>query len=116
MRPPWRCTTSAMPTLLSCISPCPPNFRAQALGVRLHRAELPAGDIRQQNGFRITTPLRSLLDVAADTTDVEQLVTAIGDALRAGLVTRRQLLERADSFGPRAALAIERAFRQIEES
>jgi predicted transcriptional regulator of viral defense system len=93
----------------------PPTFRSTAPGVRLHRAELPDGDVRQQDGFRMTTPLRSLLDVAAETTDVEQLATAIGDALRQGLVTRRQLLARGDAVGPRAALAIERALRQLEE-
>ncbi len=93
----------------------PPNFRPRAAGIRLHRAELPAEDVRPYDGFRITTPLRSLLDVAAESGDVEQLTTAIGDTLRAGIATSRQLLARADGFGPRAALAIERAFRQLEE-
>ncbi len=92
----------------------PPNFRASKSGVRLHRAELPGKDVRQHNGFRITTPLRSLLDVAAARRDVDELSTAIGDAFREGLMTRRQLLTRADDFGPRAALAIERALRQLE--
>lgn len=94
----------------------PPNFRARAPGIRLHRGDLPAEDVRQQDGFRITTPLRSLLDVAAEAFDVEQLATAIGDALRQGLVTRRQILARADEFGPKAALAVERALRQLEGS
>lgn len=93
----------------------PPNFRATASGIQLHKAELPSEDVRQQSGFRITTPLRTLLDVAADVGDVEHLATAIGDALREGMVTRRQILARADAFGPRAALAVERALRQIEE-
>jgi predicted transcriptional regulator of viral defense system len=93
----------------------PLNFRPKASAIRLHRAELPAEDIRPYDGFRITTPLRSLLDIAVESYEVEQLSTAIGDALRAGLVTRRQLLARADGFGPRAALAIERAIRQLEE-
>lgn len=94
----------------------PSNFRAQAPGIRLHRGELPSEDVRQQDGFRMTTPLRSLLDVAARIADVEQLATAIGDAVRQGLVTRRQLLARADGFGPKAALAVERALRQLEKS
>ncbi len=93
----------------------PRNFRASALGVRLHRAELSGEDVRQHSGFRITTPLRSLLDVAAADIDVDQLATAIGDALREGLMTGRQLSTRADSIGPRAALGIERALRQLEE-
>ncbi len=94
----------------------PSNFRARASGVRLHRGDLPAEDVRQQAGFSITTPLRSLLDVAAEAYDIEQLATAIGDALRQGLVTRRQILARADEFGPKAALAVERALRQLEGS
>lgn len=104
----------ANPTLVHLTVPL--NFRAQAPGVRLHRGELPDEDVRQQDGFRMTTPLRSLLDVAADAADIEQLATAIGDALHQGLVTRRQLLARADGFGPKAALAVERAFRQLERS
>lgn len=92
----------------------PRNFRAAAPGIRLHRGELPVEDVRQHNGFRITTPLRTLLDVAVVTTDVEQLATAIGDAIREGVSTRRQLLATADRFGSRAALAIERAFRLLE--
>lgn len=93
----------------------PPHFRAKAPAIRLHRAQLPAGDIRQHSGFRLTTPLRSLLDVAAGNGDDVLLATALEDALREGLVTRRQLLARVDSFGPKAALAIERALRQLEE-
>ena len=90
-------------------------INASAPGVRLHRGEIPGEDVRQHSGFRITTPLRSLLDVAAATIDVDQLATAIGDALREGLMTRRQLLMRADGFGPKAALGIERALRHHQE-
>ncbi len=93
----------------------PYNFRASAPGVRLHRAEVPDEDIRQHSGFRITTPLRSLLDVAAANSDIDQLATTIGDALREGLMTRRQLLTKVDGFGSKAALGIERALRQLEE-
>ncbi len=103
----------ANPPLVHLTVPC--NFRASAPGVRLHRAELPGEDVRQHTGFRITTPLRSLLDVATADVDVDQLATAIGDALREGMMTRRQLLMRADGFGPRTALGIERALRQLEE-
>ena len=92
----------------------PPNFRARASGLRLHRSELSPEDVAPYDGFRITTPLRSLLDVAADTGDVEQMATATADALRAGMLTRDQLLHRADRFDPRAALVIERALREIE--
>jgi hypothetical protein len=89
----------------------PPNFRPTALGVRLHRATLPPDDAVDRGGFRVTTPLRSLLDVAAGNLDLDLLATAITDALDAGLVTRSQLLGRADSHGPHAALRIERGLQ-----
>jgi predicted transcriptional regulator of viral defense system len=86
-----------------------PEFRARAPGVKLHRAVLPADDVRDQQGFRITTPLRTLLDVASGNLDQDQLTTAVVDALQRGSVTRRQLLARVDAFGNHAALRIERA-------
>ena len=89
----------------------PPNFRPKAPGVRLHHADLPSEDILDRQGFRITTPLRTLLDIAAGNVDLDQLAAAIRDALEAGLLTRRQLLARADSFGDHAALRIERALQ-----
>lgn len=89
----------------------PPGFRAKAAGAVLHRGALPAEDIREQEGFRITTPLRSLLDVAADSLDQDHLASAIRDALDQGLVSRKALLARVDEFGAHAALRIERALR-----
>ncbi len=93
----------------------PPNFRPRASRVRLHRASLPPDDVVERGGFRITTPLRSLLDVAAGNLDLDLLATAVGDALEAGLVTRAQVLRRADSHGDHAALRIERALRLVSE-
>lgn len=87
----------------------PPGFRAKAPGVVLHRGALPERDVRDQQGFRITTPLRTLLDVASGNLDQDQLTVAVADALERGSVTRRQLLHRADEFGDHAALRIERA-------
>ncbi|MCA1844666.1 MAG: hypothetical protein LC792_16030, partial [Actinobacteria bacterium] len=87
----------------------PPNFRPTAIGVRLHRGVLRTADVVEHQGFRVTTPLRTLLDAAAGNLDTDQLATAIRDALDAGLVTRRQLLGRVDAFGDHGALRIERA-------
>jgi predicted transcriptional regulator of viral defense system len=91
----------------------PPGFRQRVpAGVVLHRAELPAADVREQEGFRVTTPLRSLLDAAAGDLDLDLLAGAIEDALEQGLLTRTALLARADQLGPKAALRVERALRQ----
>jgi predicted transcriptional regulator of viral defense system len=91
----------------------PPGFRQRApRGVVLHRAELPAADVREQEGFRVTTPLRSLLDAAAGDLELDLLAGAIQDALEQGALTRTSLLARADQLGPKAALRVERALHQ----
>ena len=87
----------------------PTGFHQKAPSVVLHVADLPGDDVRSQEGFKLTTPLRSLLDVAAGDLDADQLRRAIRDALELGIVSRRGLLMRADEFGPKAALRIERA-------
>lgn len=87
----------------------PRNFRARAEGVVLHEGDLPSEDIERREGFEITTPLRSLADVAAGELELDQLSRAIDSALDRGVVTRRQLRAKADEIGPKAALRIERA-------
>jgi predicted transcriptional regulator of viral defense system len=91
----------------------PPTFRQKAPGVVLHKGVFREHDVRQQEGYKITTPLRSLLDVAAEALDLNLLAGAIRDALEQGLLTRRALLARADEFGPRAALRIERGLQEV---
>lgn len=92
----------------------PPNFRQRNSGVVGHRADLPRQDIEEHEGFHVTTPLRSLLDVATGELDLDQLARAIEEALARGMTTRRALLDRADDFGPNAALRIERALQEVE--
>lgn len=75
----------------------------------IHKGDLPDTDVHGFEGFRVTTPLRTLLDVAATSASQEVVDRAVADALREGVVSRRQLLRRADEFGPSAALLIERA-------
>lgn len=92
----------------------PPNFRQKNPGVVIDRADLAPRDIEEHEGFRVTTPLRSLLDVAAGELDLDQLGQAIAEALARGMTTRRALLDRADEFGANAALRIERALQGVE--
>jgi len=82
--------------------------------VVVHQLELPNRDVEEHDGFRMTTPLRSLLDVAAGELDLDQFAQAIEEALARGMTTRRALLERADEFGANAALRIERALQGVE--
>jgi predicted transcriptional regulator of viral defense system len=92
----------------------PPNFRQKNPGVVIHRADLAPRDVQEREGFDVTTPLRSLLDVAAGELDLDQLTQAIAEALERGMTTRRALLDRADEFGANAALRIERALQGVE--
>lgn len=92
----------------------PPNFRQKNPGVVIHRADLAPRDVEEHEGFRVTTPLQSLLDVAAAELDLDQLGQAIAEALARGMTTRRALLDRADQFGANAALRIERALQGVE--
>jgi predicted transcriptional regulator of viral defense system len=92
----------------------PPNFRQKNPGVVIHRADLAPRDVQEHEGFRVTRPLRSLLDVAAGELDLDQLGQAIAEALARGMTTRRALLDRADEFGANAALRIERALQGVE--
>lgn len=73
------------------------------------RGEVPDADVRRHEGFRVTTPLRSILGVAAGDLDLDQVATALNEALERGLITRRMLPARVDAFGDRAAPRIERA-------
>jgi hypothetical protein len=62
----------------------------------------------------VTTPLRSLIDVASGSLDLDHIVTAVVEAQRRGLVTAKRLRARADAAGDRTALRIERALTAIE--
>lgn len=90
----------------------PPNFRKSAPGVRLHKGLLPEDDVTRFEGVKVTTPTRALLDSATGYLDGDQFATAVSDAIRVGLTSRADLLRRADSFGPEAALRIERALME----
>lgn len=92
----------------------PPGFTMRNDAVALHYAELQADDVTERTGYRVTTPLRTLIDIATNAPDADQLARAIDDARRAGLVTTRRLRSRAETLDPRAALYIERAIHQAE--
>ena len=86
----------------------PPGFRKRIpRGCVLHKANLAPGDVELRDGYRVTTPLRTLLDVALGPLSQEHLNAAVGDALERGLVRRRQL-ENA-SYPPEARRRLARA-------
>ena len=87
----------------------PRGFRMSDDALILHVADLPAEDVEARPGSRLTTLTRSLVDVAAEHADEDQLARAIDEALARGTFTRRQLRARAEAVDAMAALRIERA-------
>lgn len=72
----------------------PRSFRKRAGGIAiLYRSSLSPEDIEERYGFRVTTPLRTILDAARAAMDVERLSGAVRDAVQRGLVTRGRLSE-----------------------
>lgn len=94
----------------------PPGFTKRDEAVVLHRANLTEADVVERTGFRVTTAVRSIVDVAALSPDEDQLARAIEDARQSGLLTIRSLRTRAEMLDARAALHIERAIQRTKAS
>ena len=87
----------------------PFEFRAVDPAVVTHPTELLTKDVLDHGAWRVTTPLRTLLDLARGDTTQEQVTAAVGAALERGLTTVQRVRTRSDEAGDRAALRIERA-------
>jgi hypothetical protein len=71
-------------------------------------------DVEDRDGYQTTSVERTLFDLASGGMTQEQLDVAVADAVKRGLAVSRRLRHRADEFGPRAALRIERALTALE--
>ena len=72
----------------------PKNFRKQAPKTCvLHYNDIHEVDIESHEGFLVTTPLRSIRDVAEGELSPEYLIKALYDALNRGLVRKKQFEE-----------------------
>lgn len=93
----------------------PPGFRKDHDHLVLHKANLPEQDVEVREGYRITGPMRSLIDVASLAPDNDQLARAIEEALDRGTFTLRRLRIEAERVSTRGALFIERALPLVIE-
>lgn len=95
----------------------PPGFRRMAAVppvLRLHHARFSDRNVDTVEGVRATTPLGTLIDVIVDgSLAAELLVQAVDEALRRGLVMRRQL-DGAD-VSTRARQKIDRILKQVND-
>jgi predicted transcriptional regulator of viral defense system len=71
----------------------PPSFRkAVPSDCVLHRATIEDGDIEERGGYGVTSPLRTIIDVATESTVTdEQLGKAIQEAMERGMVRKSKL-------------------------
>jgi predicted transcriptional regulator of viral defense system len=90
----------------------PPGFRKRIPpGCVLHKATLAPVDVEARDGYQVTTPLRTLLDVAESPLSQEHLNAAIRDAQQHGIIRRCQL-ENA-SCSPQARHRLDRALSAV---
>lgn len=86
-------------------------------GVRLHVARkwLRPDEIAVADGLRVTTPLRTLVDVAAADTNPRQVVLGIKQALERQWITRDMLLDAARARGDRStAMRVEKFIQEAD--
>ncbi len=94
----------------------PPGFRKHMpSGIVLYKALLSGKEWAQREGYRVTTPLRTLLDVAESPSGWTYVPDAVYDALYKGLVRAPQILEANTSREARKWLvsAVEAAEQRI---
>lgn len=79
----------------------PPRFQKRVpAGCTLHRARLDGRDIEVRECYRVTSPLRTLLDAAATSSiPADELASAVSTAIERGLVRRSALERRARRLG-----------------
>ncbi|OHV36840.1 hypothetical protein BBK14_14615 [Parafrankia soli] len=92
----------------------PPGFRQKGGLVILHRAELAQDEIEEREGYRVTTPVRAIIECAEASVDQDAVDSAVAEALDRGLTTRRVLLHAAQRLGARAELGTERALQAAQ--
>lgn len=69
--------------------------------LRLHRGDLPAGDVTVHRGLPVTTPARTVLDLLTAHHDGEHVASVLADAVRAHQVDLDDLAPRLAPFASR---------------
>jgi predicted transcriptional regulator of viral defense system len=80
-------------------------------GVRLHTTTQPLepSEVRKWKGVRVTSPERTLADVAEASLDPQQLELAVRQAVARGLISHESLQEAISNRGPSVQKALSRA-------
>jgi predicted transcriptional regulator of viral defense system len=78
-------------------------------GIRLHTNRLEPGDITTREGLPITTPARTIADLAISSLSEDLIRQAVREALRRGLTTSTDLLAQASRRGRKTTQLIQKA-------
>jgi very-short-patch-repair endonuclease len=81
-------------------------------GIRVHRARLDPGDIRRRHRLPVTSPARTLLDVAGSSPSRRSFERAFDEARVGRLVTDQELNAQAHAGGHRGAPVIRALLRR----
>ena len=91
----------------------PPGFRMRNPSVELHRRELADSDVTLIEGARLTTVLRTVLDVTATQFDEELIASVVDDAVSSGAVSVRQVERRLEELNEEAAARGSRVLSRV---
>ncbi len=90
------------PTRIHLTGPRSKRYVSASPGVSIHTTQLLSPeDVFTQEGIRITSPERTIVDAAEWGTGPEQIEMAIHEALARGITTRRRLREAASKRSQR---------------
>lgn len=92
------------------------TVRARSAGVCLHWGRLEAYDIEDRGTYRLTTPIRTILDLTNANVNQNQLNEAVARALNLGYVTEDALRLRGDGLCTQAAIRLSRAIPAVGTS
>lgn len=85
-----------------------PGNSIERPGVRCHRRVIDAKDLREVDGLLLTSPVRTILDLAAQLPLID-LVVVMDSAMKKKTCTREQLVARAHDRGVRGIVMYRRA-------
>lgn len=91
----------------------PRSYRRSDSALVIHRGDLPSPDVEDHGRCRITTPVRSVVDVAGVAGDQGLVNGAVADLIERGAVDARGLRDAAASLGARSELGVERALAAL---
>lgn len=103
-----------IPNAIDITVPRSRRYLSPPVGITLHTSTRPleASDVTYRNGIRITSPTRTIVDVAETGTSVEHVERSVAEALQAGMTSARRLRAAAASRSQRVQRVIEQAIER----